>query len=519
MRKDENGKKRNNKSSFSDEDKEDAMKRALLEQRYLENYKNLYRLRNALYVRYRDLLNKKVQKQRIQIQMSDLRFKQNLEQQGKRKNDKTSPKMRKDENGKKRNNKSSFSDEDKEDAMKRALLEQRYLENYKNLYRLRNALYVRYRDLLNKKVQKQRIQIQMSDLRFKQNLEQQGKRKGIPEHQVPYCKLSHDAKYLKSIPQSSNYLIIGLQNELTRHGILKNQQDYEDFWTLILEGTHSSQLKEKLQDIKLKMLAAKSFPSHPVVRTGAAQSANVLLTNRCGQLKTSSASLPRSVFCQPPTPHPSKYTKDQKETEQIFPKLLLSWLSELQKRPEEQSRTQELNKLCKRTKKNFHYERHLIYLHHMYHVGLLNMTSSKRLLEKNGQFAVAENEHNVHDLMKYLFPSHRKQPENSSTERGTEESTFPILLDRKQQEQCHRGFSKTCLVYKEMKNNSKEKQYENEGAVESLGDQKCRNNAFVPRKMITLPLSMEDVVLNNPVVEAKSTVTYWTNYVDKESIF
>ncbi|XP_065446490.1 uncharacterized protein LOC101945432 isoform X5 [Chrysemys picta bellii] len=447
-------------------------------------------------------------------------------------NDKNPKKMMKDDNGKKRNNKSSFSDEDKEDAMKRALLEQRHLENYKNLYRLRNAMYVRYRDLLNKKVQKQRIQIQMSDLSFRQNLEQQGRKKCIPGHQVPYCKLSHDAKYLKSIPQSSNYLVIGLQNELTRRGILKNQQDYEVFWTLILEGTHGSRLKEKLQDIKFKMVAAKSFPSHPVVRTGAAQSANVLLNNRCGQLKTSSASLPGSVSCQPPAHHPSKLTKAQEETEQIFPKLLLSWLSELQKRPEEQSRTQEVSQPCKRTRKHFHHERHLIYLHHMYHLALLNMTSSKRLLEKNGQFAVAEKEHSVHDLMEYLFPSHHKQSGNSATERGIEESTFPILLDRKQHKQCHRGFSKTRIVFKEMKNNSKEKQHENKGAVEILEDQKYNNSTFAPHEMITVPLTMEDVVLNNPVVacifiysfvphqEAKSTVTYWTNYVDKEeSIF
>ncbi|KAM9154270.1 uncharacterized protein ACDP82_003300 [Pangshura tecta] len=426
--------------------------------------------------------------------------------------------MMKDDNGKKRNKKSSFSDEDKEDAMKQALLEQHHLENYKNLYRLRNAMYVRYRDLLNKKVQKQRIQIQMSDLNFKQNLEQQGRKKCIPGHQVPYCKLSHDAKYLKSIPQSSNYLIIGLQNELTRHGILKNKQDSDDFWTLILEDTHGSRLKEKLQDIKLKMVAAKSFPSHPVVRTSAAQSVNVLLSNRCGQLKTSSASLPGSVSCQPPAHHPSKHTKAKEETEQ-FPKLLCSWLSELQKRPEEQSRTQEVSKPCKRTRKHFHHERHLIYLHHMYHLALLNMTSSKRLLEKNGQFAVAEKEHSVHDLMEYLFPSHNKQPGNSSTERGIEESTFPILPDRKQHEQCHRGFSKTHIVFKEMKNHSKEK-HENKGAVEILEDQKYNNSAFAPHEMIPVPLTMEDVVLNNPVVASKSTVTYWTNYVNKEeSIF
>ncbi|XP_067416884.1 uncharacterized protein [Emydura macquarii macquarii] len=435
-------------------------------------------------------------------------------------NGKTPQKMIKDDNRKKRNNKSSFSDEDKEDAMKRAMLEQRHLENYKNLYRLRNAMYVRYRDLLNKKVQKQRIQIQMSDLNFKQNLEQRGRKKCIPGHQVPYCKLSHDAKYLESIPQSSNYLIIGLQNELTRLGILKNQQDYEDFWTLILEGTHGSRLKEKLQDIKSKIVAAKSFPSQPVVRTSAAQSADALLANRHGQLKTRPASLPGLMSHQPPTHHSSKHTKAQEETEQIFPKALLSWLAEFQKRPGEQSKTQEVSKPCRKTRKHLHPEQHMVYLHHMYHLALLNMTSSMRLLEKNGQFAVAEKEHSVRDLMEYLFPSHHKQPENSSIERGTEESTFPILLDGNQQERCYRGFFKTCTVFKEMKNNSKEKRHENKGAIEILNGQKYNTKAFAPHEMITVPLTMEDVVLNNPVVEAKSAITYWTNYLDKEdSIF
>nr|XP_032646802.1 vesicle transport protein SFT2A isoform X5 [Chelonoidis abingdonii]XP_032646803.1 vesicle transport protein SFT2A isoform X5 [Chelonoidis abingdonii] len=212
----------------------------------------------------------------------------------------------------------------------------------------------------------------------------------------------------------------------------------------------------------------------------------------------SSTSLPGSVSCQPPVHHPSKHTKAKEQTEQ-FPKLLLSWLSELQKRPEEQSRTQEVSKPCKRTRKHFHHERRLIYLHHMYHLALLNMTSSKRLLEKKGQFAVAEKEHSVHDLMEYLFPSHQKQPGNSTTERGIEESTFPILLDRKQHGQCHRGFSKAHTIFKEMKNHSKEK-HENKGAVEMLEDQKYNNSAFAPHEMIPVPLTMEDVVLNNPVV-------------------
>lgn len=58
-----------------------------------------------------------------------------------------------------------------------AIFFQRHHETYKNLQKLKNAMYVHRKDLLNKKVQKQRIQIQMSDLRFKQILEHQGRKK------------------------------------------------------------------------------------------------------------------------------------------------------------------------------------------------------------------------------------------------------------------------------------------------------------------------------------------------------
>ncbi|KAH0622442.1 hypothetical protein JD844_024764 [Phrynosoma platyrhinos] len=116
---------------------------------------------------------------------------------------------------------------------------------------LRKILCERYRTLLNKKVQKQRIQIKMFDLKFQQELKQKAK-KCLPGHKVPFCKLSHDTKYLESIPQSRSYLLIGLQNELTKLGMIKNQQDYEDFWKLAHKGIHGSNLKEKLPDIKAK---------------------------------------------------------------------------------------------------------------------------------------------------------------------------------------------------------------------------------------------------------------------------
>ncbi|XP_019383232.1 PREDICTED: uncharacterized protein LOC109304855 isoform X2 [Gavialis gangeticus] len=404
---------------------------------------------------------------------------------GRTEGDENQKQMIKDKKRQKSNNQPTLHEVDKEEVMKQALLEQRHHETYKNLQKLKNAMYAHHKDLLNKKVQEQRIKIQMSDLRFKQVLEHQRRKK-----------------------------IIGLQNELIRQGILKNQQDYEDFWTLILEGSHNTQLKEKLQAVKSKMIALKSSPSHVHGRSSATKLTKALLNKRYGQLKKNSEAVLGSASCQPPIYHPSKHMKPQEETEQIFPKMLLSWLSKLQKNPEEQSRTWEVTKTWKRNRKHYEHERRLIYLHHMYYLALINMKLSKRLLEKNGQFAVTEQEYDVCDLMDYLFPNRHKQPGTSPTEREQRENVLPVLMRKKQQEQHHRGPSKMSRVFKGLRNGSEQKQDEDRGVTEVLKDQK--SNVHVLPEMIPVPLTLEDVVLKNRVVEAKSAVTYWINYADKE---
>ncbi|XP_062981495.1 uncharacterized protein LOC134398177 [Elgaria multicarinata webbii] len=80
-----------------------------------------------------------------------------------------------DHKGRTRKN-NTLSEEEKEKLIQQALQEQRHLETYKNLYKLRNILCKRYSTLLNEKVQKQRIQIKMSDLRLQQQLKPKAKK-------------------------------------------------------------------------------------------------------------------------------------------------------------------------------------------------------------------------------------------------------------------------------------------------------------------------------------------------------
>lgn len=62
-------------------------------------------------------------------------------------------------------------------------------------------------------------------------------------------------------PRSDAYLIVGLQNELTRCGILKNMSDYEDFWKLVREEALGVETEEKLQKIKLKLMNPRPWRS------------------------------------------------------------------------------------------------------------------------------------------------------------------------------------------------------------------------------------------------------------------
>ncbi|KAM6407377.1 uncharacterized protein J5M81_003594 [Pluvialis apricaria] len=257
------------------------------------------------------------------------------------------------------------------------------------------------------------------------------------------------------------------------------------------------------------MIASKSLSSCAFVRTTREQPATVSLSQRCGQLKKQPARVQESACCQR-LPRHRKHMKPQKETEQIFPKLQLSGPSGLQKRPEELLQTREEYRACKRSKKYFQHERHLFYLHHMYHLAFLDMASLRRRLEKNNQFAAVENAYSVHDLVDYLFPREHTSP--GATEKEMEENTYPVLPRKKQQGQHCKRPSKACKVFDELRN-------EDNGVTEIPECLKSSASALAPQETNSVHLILQEVALKYPVLEAKSRLTCWTNCADKEGIF
>ncbi|KAJ7342189.1 hypothetical protein JRQ81_009625 [Phrynocephalus forsythii] len=424
-----------------------------------------------------------------------------------------------------KNNSQALSEERKEELIKQSLQEQHYLETYKNLYKLRNILCERYRTLLNEKVQKQRRQIQWFNLSLPTQLKNKAK-KPIPSHKVPFCKVSHNMKYLESIPQSSSYLIIGLQNELTKLGIIKNQQDYEDFWNLAQESISGSKLKEKLPHIKAKMFAAKSVFLSTSARANPPQLVNGSANNvRLKQFSCQNTALllQSADTCQPSAHYMSQQMSSQEETEQIFPKFL-SWLSEVQKRHGEPYKTQQgvtssanlpQNKTYKRRVKG---EQHLHRLHHMHYFSLVNAALSKRLLEQNGQFSEIRREEYVHDLVEYLFPNEHKGSIKTQTkkiieEKIIEEKRVPSSGGIKQLKRHHKVSSKTQRVEKEKEMISLERDL-----AEIAEEEKFNTATFGQHRLTPVPLTLEDVAFYNPVVECKTSGNYWINYVDSDFI-
>ncbi|KAG3290558.1 hypothetical protein H1C71_027016 [Ictidomys tridecemlineatus] len=175
---------------------------------------------------------------------------------------------------------------------------------------------------------------------------------------VTPCKVAPQAGRLRSPPRASVYLIIGLQNELIRCGILKNMSDHEEFWKLVQEEGHGTEIKEKLQKIKEMILEEMTE-------------------------KNLNAGLDRN------SPNPgSQQQEEQKQG-------LLSQVTEWRKRCQQREDAGRLGRrapgqgkiACKTGEKDSRSKIYLRRLYQMYSTSLANMEFSRRLMERDGRFA------------------------------------------------------------------------------------------------------------------------------------
>ncbi|XP_070589934.1 uncharacterized protein [Erythrolamprus reginae] len=404
-----------------------------------------------------------------------------------------------------RNNSRILSEEEKDELIKQALLEKHHLETYKNLYKIRNILYERYKTLLYEKVLKQRIQIKAFDLKHQQQLKHK-EQKCTPRRKLPFCKLSHDAKYMESVSQSNSYWVTGLQNELTKLGIIKNQQDYENFWKFAWEDVPGPKIKEKIPDIKAKMSAAK--PLLVSTPTGIKPLQQVKSFPNSSLKKTADLFLQSVDTCCPSTPTKMKM-KSQQQMEQMFSKFLLSDVGRKQGVPLKSQQVVRSSALLhqKESDKRMEHEMHLHRLNNLYYFSLIKMALSKRLLKQNGLFSDVRKGQSVHDLMEYLFPNGHELSRLKCNNMVIEENT--CLIHAKQQEVHQKDFPKVLRIPNEKKMLKQDKH------VDAIEDEK--SSAVGEKDVIAMPLSLEDVTLYHPVIEPKQIGKCWINYAGKNS--
>ncbi|XP_041105847.1 uncharacterized protein si:ch211-130h14.4 isoform X2 [Polyodon spathula] len=394
---------------------------------------------------------------------------------------------------------SAADDEDEEiKRTKQAILDQRHLEACKNMYRLRDAMHLHYRDLLCKKVQKQRQQIRGRSLELQKQTEKP-RGQTVSGQKQAYSKLSHDDKYLQSIPKSSYYLIIDMQNQLVQCGLLKTRGDNEEFWHLVQQCQHTSQLKKKLQEIKSRM--TKSAPS----LHGQPDTVNPYQGE---EPPGENNALSEEAAFEHSTHHQSKHKKEQDEIEQMFPKLQVPTFSTLQ--PSfKQYKTLDLKKLSAPVQKFSQREANLRKLHQMYNLSFANMASSRRLLDRNGQFTDFEEKSNVHNLIHYLFPSDNEIM-GTLKESSAGEPSLPPLCGPPHPDPAQSN-SPTVECFKQDISKGTALLYHS-----SVGNKIFVEND-VPPFQPAAPLTMEETCQNNRVLEAKQASRFWINYTTMSS--
>ncbi|XP_033860167.3 uncharacterized protein si:ch211-130h14.4 isoform X2 [Acipenser ruthenus] len=393
-------------------------------------------------------------------------------------------------------------DEDDDDEeikiTKQAILDQRHLEAYKNMYRLRDAMHLHYRDLLREKVQKQRQQIRERSLELQKQTEKP-RGQTVSGQKLAYSKLSHDDKYLQSIPKSSYYLVIDMQNQMAQCGLLKTRRDNEEFWHLVQQCQHTSQLKKKLKEIKSRM--TKSAPN----LHGQPDTVN---PDQGEELLGENNALSEEAAFERSTHHQSKHKKEQDEIEQMFPKLQVPTFSTLQP-GFKQYKTLGLKKLSAPVQKFSQREANLRKLHQMYNLSFANMASSRRLLDRNGQFTDFEEKCNVHNLIPYLFPNDNEIM-GTLKESPAAEPSLPPLCGPFHPYPAESN-SPTIDCFKQDISKGTALLYHSSIASKIF----VEND--VPPFQPAAPLTMEEVCQNNRVLKVKQASKFWINYTSMGS--
>ncbi|XP_059215943.1 uncharacterized protein si:ch211-130h14.4 [Centropristis striata] len=280
-------------------------------------------------------------------------------------------------------------------ARRQAHLEQRHLEAYRNMHRLRDALCQRYAALLKNKVHSQRLLLQQRDETARAKLHTEAKQK---QKKLAFSKLQHNDSYLKSLPKTSYYLIFDLQKQLAELGYLKTHHDLEDFYRCITYNRHPTQLHKSLEDVRKRMLerrpAANLMIQYKTPEQHLCTAEDGGHEDHCRLLEQGSGSGESSaemIFS-------CSWEKD--EIEQMFPKMKVPTFATLQPNfmRNFQSKMPDLilSEIPEKSRKAEIYVRRLRQMHGLC---LTNMAFSQRLLDREADSLCWQEERGNQDLV------------------------------------------------------------------------------------------------------------------------
>ncbi|XP_035462598.2 uncharacterized protein si:ch211-130h14.4 isoform X2 [Scophthalmus maximus] len=309
-------------------------------------------------------------------------------------------------------------------ARRQAQLEQRHLETYRNMHRLRDALRDRYAALLKDKVHSQRELLQQRDETTRRGKSQDETKK--KQKKLAFSKLQHNDSYLRSLPKTGYYQVFDLQKQLVERGRLKSHHDLEDFYRSIEFNSRPSELQRSLQDVRKTMLESRSAADltseqhktseeHPCAAEDRGDEDDV---SHSRLLEQGSGPGERSADLI------SGGSQEKDAIEQMFPKMKVPTFATLQpnimRRFQSRMPDSTTPEIPEKSRKAEIYLRRLRQMHRLC---LTNMAFSQRLLDRETDSPCWREEEGVQDLM---FPG-----ENS--EQGkTNQTNLPPLIALKQ---------------------------------------------------------------------------------------
>ncbi|XP_036429292.1 uncharacterized protein si:ch211-130h14.4 [Colossoma macropomum] len=299
------------------------------------------------------------------------------------------------------------------EAKQKFLLDQRHLETYHRIHRLRDRLSHHYAELLREKVQRQRLEIKLHDSATLENrakrIEQRARKLTIQK--FAGSSLEHDDTYLRALPKTRYYLILELQRLLSQRGCLRGPKEQEVFRSWV-DQHKTAQLDRQLQQMALCSKSAPGMELEDLLKEKQEVLPKIQIStdeNQQEEQEHQPAVSESGGGAQADSPRlHGKQSQEQDHTELKFPSVFLQEIqvprfSTLQPSFSETFKT---NVLLLKVKEPLHKSTTAALTQHklrlMHSLSLSHMAHTRRLLDKQGLALQYDEGYSINNLLEHV---------------------------------------------------------------------------------------------------------------------